>query len=112
MNFQKSVIVSACILLIISLSIIGYLLYKNKSEKKYPPVLADCPDYWLSDSSNSQLCYNDYKLGNCLGSVDFSQSKYQGDDGGCEKAKWANGCNVTWTGITSNPNICGTQSTV
>ena len=106
MNFQKNIIFIASILLILSLSFIGYLLYMNKSNKKYPPVIPDCPDYWTSDASLNQTCYNNYNLGNCSGPVNFDVDKYKGDNGNCEKAKWANTCNVTWSGITSNPNIC------
>ena len=46
MTFQKTVLYIAVILLILSLSIIGFMLYKSKNSVKYPPELSVCPDFW------------------------------------------------------------------
>ena len=110
MSFQKNIIIIACILLILTLCLMGYMLYKNKENKKYPPVLGSCPDYWRSDPSFNQICYNDFDLGICKNEMNFNIDKFQGDQGNCNKAKWANTCQVWWTGLSGNPDICDTAS--
>ncbi len=104
MRFQSLVIVIAIILLISSLTFIGYALYSNKSDQQFPPVQATCPDYWVAEGTN---CINKQNLGTCPGPMDFVNiPHYQGDQGKCNKAKWAKSCGVTWDGITNNNNIC------
>ena len=104
MRFQSLVIVIAIILLIASLTFIGYALYSNKSDQQFPPVQATCPDYWTSHNGK---CVNSHNLGQCPGPVNFNTPHYQGDQGPCNKSKWAKSCNVTWDGITNNDSICG-----
>ena len=106
MNFQKIVLVIASLLLIISLTFIGYTLYYHKFNKKFPPVIAECPDFWKA--SKKGICENPRGLGNnnCRGAMNFNQNRFQGHDGNCNKAKWANHCGVSWSGITNDPNIC------
>ena len=101
--FKKIVILFSLIILLTSLIFIGYTLQNNKYNKKFPPVVAECPDYW---KATNDKCYNSKNLGICRGSTDFNTSKYQGENGDCEKFKWAQGCNVSWSGITNNSNVC------
>lgn len=104
MNFQKIIILIATILLIIALIFIGYTLYNHKFNKKFPPIIGDCPDSWVSENN---VCNNPDNLGaKCSGPMNFNQSKFKGNEGNCNKAKWANSCNVSWSGITNDPNIC------
>ena len=105
MSFQSNVIIIATIILVALLFFIGFSLKKNKIEKKFPPVLAECPDYW--DSSDDK-CLNTHSLGSCNldEPKDFKNNIYIGDTGECEKYKWANNCNVSWDGITNKNNIC------
>ena len=91
MNFQKKVIIVATIILIGLLVFVGYAIQKDKGEATFPPVTAECPDYW--DSVNNE-CVNTYK----------------GNDGPCEKYKWAKNCKTSWDGITNMPNICKASS--
>ena len=67
----------------------------SQNNKKYPPVIADCPDYWLdmSDGDTSK-CVNVKKLGDgsCSDTMNFSQSIWQGSKGLCNKYKWAKKC--------------------
>ena len=116
MNFQKSVIVSACILFI------AYVLYNNKYNVSFPPTVSQCPDYWLdmektanssgdignNNSQTKQSCVNIKNLGNqsCNRTMDFTGNFWQGSTGNCNKSKWAKGCDLTWDGITNNSNIC------
>ena len=50
-SFQMTIIYIAVILLVIFLIFIGISLYRNKKNLQYPPVSANCPDYWLDESN-------------------------------------------------------------
>jgi len=118
-NFQKIVLLIAVILLIIALIFIGYSLGQAKEDETWPPIIGECPDYWVDISGNGAMCVNINNLGTCniptegnLNSMDFSNSYFNNSDGLCAKYKWANGCDVTWDGITSGiVNPCSTTST-
>jgi len=103
MNFQQIVIFIASILLIIALIFIGYALYNNSFNTKFPPVTADCPDFWVAENNE---CTNPKNLGNCTGPMNFNVDKYKGEQSNCNKAKWANSCNISWSGITNDPDVC------
>ena len=118
MNFQKIVLIIAIILLIISLVFIGISLSKSKSNEVWPPLIGDCPDYWVDLSGNGSMCVNEKSLGKCnLSSqnpMDFSKAPFIGENGLCSKYKWATNCDVSWDGITygvSNPCAQTTTST-
>jgi len=51
MTFQSTVIVIAEVILVISIVIIGINLYRQKANVAYPPIIADCPDYWEIDGT-------------------------------------------------------------
>ena len=38
--------------------------------------------------------------------MNFTTSPWTGDDGLCNKSKWAKACNLTWDGVTNNKNAC------
>lgn len=98
LTFQKIVAYIAAIVLAGTLTVIGFLIYKSKSDIKYPPDMSDCPDYWDTISPNK--CKNNMKLGNCdIEIMDFNQPKYSGPQGKVEKCKWANECGLTWDGL-------------
>ena len=94
-TFQKGVLFSAIIILLISLIFIGLLLGYAKDET-WPPVVSACPDYWTMNKLGK--CVNDKNLGTCNkgteGAMDFK------DYDNCKKYNWASGCNVTWDGVT------------
>ena len=113
--FQKIVLYTAIIILILSLVIIGIALNSKSSSTLWPPFIADCPDYWLLDGSgNNTTCTNIKDLGTCPAGTDsqhlvmnFNDPIYTGTNGLCAKYKWATNCNVTWDGITYGvPNPC------
>ena len=72
MNFQSIVMIVATVILIFALATIGVALSNLNSDIKYPPVIADCPDYWSitknqADPSNPNgpsefTCNNDKEL--------------------------------------------------
>lgn len=113
-TFQSITMSVAIVILIICLIIIAIALYRSKYNTAFPPVVADCPDYWLdmSDGDGSN-CVNKMKdLGNpsCPRTMNFSTSMWTGDDGLCRKRTWARKCDLTWDGVTNNANACKTDS--
>ena len=74
----------------------------------WPPMVGDCPDFWVDLSGNGEACYNSHNLGRCnipkdgeLGTMNFDQQPFNTENGLCAKYKWATQkCNVTWDGIT------------
>jgi hypothetical protein len=113
MNFYTHLIVGTVIFLIVTLAIVLYCMTLSKNQT-YPPSIADCPDYYSLDTSG--LC----KIGSNIkasktscNTEDFKNDKYkkEGTDfssGLCAKKMWANGCEVSWDGITNNDDICYT----
>tara|TARA_B110000114_G_scaffold177381_1_gene209116 strand:- start:2346 stop:2684 length:339 start_codon:yes stop_codon:yes gene_type:complete len=103
----------ATILLILALSLIGVALSNLNSKVKYPPLISDCPDYWTvdksvdSDGNQDFKCINTKELGinnNGCNEYDNSLSIYKGTGGLCQKKMWADKCNITWDGVTNNPD--------
>ena len=111
-GFQMYVLYSAIIILIIALVIIGIVLSQAKDKQAWPPIVPDCPDYWIMDGSgNNATCVNIKDLGTCPAtgenkhlSVNFNEAPYVGSNGTCAKYTWANKCEVSWDGITYGVN--------
>jgi hypothetical protein len=110
-GFQKIVLFSAIIILIITLIIIGVALSYAKNTT-WPPMVPNCPDYWLIDGSgDNSKCINVKDLGTCSPNgqdehltMDFNLPVFTGSNGTCAKYNWAKNCNVTWDGITYGVN--------
>ena len=109
MIFQKIVLTIATILLIVILVVIGVSLSKASVEDTWPPIVGECPDYWVDMSGNGEACFNSHSLGRCnipsegnANTMNFNQSPFTGDNGECSKYNWANTCQITWDGITGN----------
>ena len=109
--FQTVVSVIAIVVLIICLIIVGHALYNHKFNTAYPPVVEDCPDYWL-DMSNGDAsnCINIKNLGSCSDPMDFSGYIWQGSKGLCNKYHWAKKCGVKWDGVTNTNDACSRDS--
>ena len=110
MNQFQNIIIGVAIISLISLFIIfGVMLYYTKSKEIYPPVVANCPDYWLSQQEGKkQLCYNHLNLGknSCNKTMNFNNEKWKGVDHICKKQQWAKNCDLTWDGITNSSKQC------
>jgi len=105
-TFRKTIVVVAIILLIISLVMIGMSMGNSKYNQKFPPIVAECPDYWIRKNN---LCINKKNIGAqiCHSNMDFTNSaQWTGSDGLCNKKSWAQKCNLTWDGVTNNINAC------
>lgn len=101
-SFQKRSLIIMIIILILSLVSI-YILLRETKKEIYPPMIPECPDYWLLDGSGN--CVNKNKMGTCNNQdgnliVNFNESTFQGTDSTCQKYQWANTCGVSWDGIT------------
>ena len=105
MSFQIIVAIVATVILIGSLTFIGYAMWDAQHNATFPPVISACPDYWTAKDNN--ICINSKNLGNPLvKSKDFSDDLYKGDAGLCRQKEWANAHNLSWDGITGNNDIC------
>jgi|UniRef100_A0A6C0EQ03 hypothetical protein len=110
-GFQKIVLFSAIIILIIALVIIGISLIYSK-DQKWPPIVPACPDYWQIDGSgNNTTCTNVLDLGSCPARngkphlvMNFNSPIFSGSNGVCAKYQWANNCGISWDGITYGVN--------
>ena len=121
MSFQKSVLMIAIIFLILFLVLIGVGLSNSTSDAEWPPIVGNCPDYWVDLSGNGSECFNSHHLGTCSQyiptaddkkTMNFNQAPFNGTDGACAKFKWANKCGLTWDGITYGvANPCATDTT-
>lgn len=110
-DFKKRVIGTAIGLLIFAILLIGILLYTGGGGEQWPPVVSECPDYWIDRVDNdgeAKKCFNVHDLGksSCEKTMDFSTEQWTGSTGDCRKYKWAKNCNVTWDGITNNSKVC------
>jgi hypothetical protein len=110
-SFQKIVLISAIIILIVALVFIGISLHYSRN-KVWPPTVASCPDWWIMDGSgNNTNCINIKDLGTCKPDgnlshqeMNFNTSLFSGSKGMCNKYTWAKNCNLTWDGITYGAN--------
>ena len=106
-SFQKIVLITAIVILILSLVVIGIILKSNKGQT-WPPSVPECPDWWLADGSgNNGVCTNVKDLGICKPqsgkkhlTMNFNTSNFTGSNGDCNKYTWATNCKVSWDGIT------------
>lgn len=103
MSVQKTVLIIATIMLVLTLSFIGYMMYIAKSSIQYPPEISECPDYWKV--VGLEKCENVMNLGTCQGIQDFSSPEWQGQAGLKKKNEWAKGCGVVWDGVTNNTSL-------
>ena len=119
MGFQKTILMVAVIILIIMLVVIGVSLSKSMDEQVWPPIIGECPDYWVDMSGNGEECFNSHSLGKCNVPTDgqkdpmnFNTAPFNSATGLCSKYRWAQACDITWDGITSGvKNPCDTSTT-
>lgn len=110
-GFQKIVLISAIIILLVALIFIGISISYAQDET-WPPIVPQCPDYWQADGSgNNSTCTNVMNLGTCNSVMNFNNAPFTGDSGACAKYNWATNCGVTWDAITYGVNNpCQTTS--
>ena len=110
-TFQRIVIYSALIVLVIILVIVGINLHVGSRDAKWPPNIGDCPDYWHDEGTKGSVCtvnLDEVNKGTAASPHNFAVSPYTGDRGTCNKYRWAIARGVSWDGITygaENPCI-------
>ena len=115
--FQTKVVGVACVVLIIMLSLIGYLLANSKTQDKtWPPTIAVCPDYWEDTSGTGKHCTNPHNLGRCdvssFGSNGVDLTAFTKPAMRCQAGKvFRDDCNLSWDGITNDDNACASKDT-
>ena len=125
-GFQKSVLIIAVIILIIILIVIGYLLVKSPANQTWPPLIGQCPDYWVDFSGNGANCVNVKSLGDCSGNMNcpnainntpssgmnFNTNSFTNAQTGlCNKYIWASTNGITWDGVWPDyPSPCSSTT--
>ena len=104
LNFQKIVLIILIIILIVSLVFIGMQIKKSNSKQAWPPLVPQCPDFWVVDATTGKCKPTDEAPNsNCNQPKDFTtDTTYTGQGGACKKREWANTCDpsIAWEGIT------------
>jgi hypothetical protein len=121
-SFQKIVLIIAILFLTLFLVLIGLTLSSSTSSINWPPVVGNCPDYWVDLSGNGSQCLNSQSLGTCTAykptknnqnTMNFNRPPFIGTNGNCAKYRWAKKCKLSWDGLTygvQNPCIPPTTS--
>jgi len=113
-SFQSIVIAACIILLIILLAIVAINLKSAKDKTKWPPLVSDCPDYWFDSGTGGSSCVVDSKetnKGKATSPMNFTGAIYKGANGLCRKYNWAVSNQVSWDGLTyGGPNPCASAS--
>ena len=114
MTFQKSVLIVAFVLLVITSIIVFIMLYFSKNQYQFPPNVSKCPDYWVisppTTSEQYYTCNNKAQLKNNA-SYTFNgvaNKAYEPVSAEilCELKRDLNTNKITWTGISNNQQIC------
>ena len=104
---------SSTVLIIVGvLGFCGLCIYLYNNYKEFKAKLlattatkpaTNCPDYW--ESIGESKCQNAKFLGSCSNKPDSNIMDFSGEiftnknTGNYAKCKWANACNVSWSGI-------------
>ncbi len=113
MGFYKSLLIGTVVSLIIVLAIMGVILGNSAKNMTFPSEYPMCPDYYTIDSSGKcKINSTIYSATNAdCANKNFNETRYNTGGTGplsglCLKKQWAQGCGVTWDGITNNSEIC------
>lgn len=106
MTFQKVVITIAIVILILSLIVLGIIIYNSRNKDQYPPEIGTCPDYFTMKQKEgrdtggvtTEMCYNEHNLGNHSTGCEWFDPKEATRK---ERQAFAKQCGVTWDGVTN-----------
>lgn len=97
MNFQYSLLIFAIVLVILGTILLKYSVKASIRGEKWPPHVANCPDYWIDTNGDGKACTSsDVNVGfgsSCHGIVNFSAMD------NCTKYNTSNQCGIYWDGI-------------
>jgi len=110
-SFQKTILLIATVIFVLTMILFIYMM-NQESNLEFPPVIGECPDYWISKKIKdikgnlTDVCYNEHQLGKCPAykketGVNFNRPIYSGDNGMCVKQKESKRCGFNWDGITN-----------
>ena len=116
MGFYDTSIVVAGVVLALFLGIIAYMMHTSTNTLAYPPVIAECPDYWKKgvNEDGEEVCENVLGVGfpENIGDVDctsFTTDKFSVFTNALERMQqqksYAETCNIAWDGITNNVKV-------
>lgn len=118
MNYYKTVSIIALILLIICLTFIGVSISSSSNSYKFPPHVAQCPDYFvMNENGECEDVKSILPNGSNCNNKNFKQDMIDNNIEGtlpergpfselCLKKEWADKCGLNWDGITNNPEVC------
>ena len=66
LSFQQTVIIVAVILLIVTLTVIGYMMNSIDKLKPWPPASNQCPDGWTYDISHNKCGSTGINVGSMI----------------------------------------------
>lgn len=124
-EFNTMVLNIAIIVFIITLVVVGIILYYSVRNSTFPPFDTVCPTYYTVDGSNcvwNENLYSEavstspkYPAIATQGSGDgctrvsidtFYGNGFDRDEVLCAKNRWAKQCGVFWDGVTNNSDAC------
>lgn len=115
-KFNKITVTISIIILIFSLIFIFIYIRDSFKNKKYPPVISDCPDYWdiKRDKDDNIICQNNSDINkgnrnygcNNYNIALFNERGTSYNDLKCAKYNWAKKCKLSWSGVTNDENSC------
>ena len=96
MNFQKISMLVAGILLFVLFVLIAISYNHSNSTAIWPPIINNCPDYFLDVNGDGSSCLNQFSLGTAGTNIDFKNN----NTSACQKFTYCNSNNLTWDGIS------------
>jgi hypothetical protein len=94
-KFQNYVFVTTMVCLLVGLIITAIFLMRKKTNTTYPPVIDNCPDYWISS-------YYDVDIGNTVGGCNSTEygccpdhKTTKSDEDGSNCPKLISSCSTT-----------------
>ena len=98
--YQRVVLGIAIVLLIAAYIMIYFTLVDNN--KKWPPSVAKCPDYWEYNAA-SDMCESNNGFNE--GSSKVTEYPDVSQKSTCDKYKWAKNKEVSWEGLSYGVSI-------
>lgn len=99
-GFQRTVLIVAVVMLIISLIALGTLMRSATQDVQWPPQTSTCPDYWSETSPGQCLSIHNQNVGESSGHLSIASTGLATPQQRCE---WAMKNKVVWDGITDGP---------
>jgi len=96
LSFQQIVIIVAVILLIVTSTVIGYMMYSIDKLKPWPPASNPCPDGWTYDSVSGKCGSTGINVGSMITDISCSLTGSTGDSRYCGKVGIS-----SWTDFSS-----------